>query len=107
MGGQDKDDRGNAFLKQFNTVRKLTTGIGPPQGLDLHSFRHTFETTAANHEVDQRIINEITGHANDNGTGQRVYLHGIEFQRCYKALSRLSFGKDLHALLREGPGRVV
>ena len=101
LGGQDKDDRGNAFLKQFNVVRKLTTGLVPGQGVDLHSFRHTFETTAANHGVDQRVINEITGHANDHGTGQRVYLHGIEFDRCYEILKKLSFGPSVDLLIKD------
>ena len=101
ISGTDKDDRGNAFLKQFNVVRKATTGIGTKSGLDLHSFRHTFETLAANSGIDQRITNHITGHANDEGTGQRVYLHEIEFDTALSALERLAIPEKVAALLRE------
>ena len=99
-GGQNGDDRGNAFLKQFNPVRHTTVGIGANQGLDLHSLRHTFETLASNQGMDQRIINQITGHANDQGTGQRVYLHGIEFDVAYQALTKLKLSKRLQQLLK-------
>ena len=98
--GQNGDDRGDAFFRQFNVVRKQILGVEANQGLDIHSFRHTFETRAANHGMDQRVINQITGHANDKGTGQRVYLHGIEFDLCYKALAKMRLPKAIEKALQ-------
>lgn len=101
----DKEgDRGDAIVKPFTRVRKIVVGVDANKGLDLHSWRHTFETTAARSGMDQRMLDAITGHAPPkSSTGRSVYFHEFEFEQKLAAVERLKIDERVVALLKAPP----
>jgi integrase len=75
--------RGDAFTRQLRPVQeRLGVPIRANGGVAIHDLRRTFKTSAENCRLDQRMIDQIQGHANE---GMRaVYSHGIRFEELIK-----------------------
>ena len=58
--------------------------------LDFHSFRHTVRTRLAKAQVQEQLMDTITGHETGGSTGRRVYTHP-DMDDLKKAIQTLSY----------------
>ncbi|MDH1676404.1 site-specific integrase, partial [Comamonas aquatica] len=55
---------------------KYRRGVGlDAKWLDFHSFRHTVRTRLAKAQVQEKLMDAITGHETGGSTGRKVYTH--------------------------------
>lgn len=59
--------------------------------LDFHSFRHTVRTRLAKAQVQEQLMDAITGHETGGSTGRKVYTH-LDMEDLQKAIQTLSYG---------------
>lgn len=86
------------YLKQdtispwFSQYRKSVGLDG--KWLDFHSFRHTVRTRLAKAQVQEQLMDAITGHETAGSTGRKVYTH-LDIHDLKEAIERLSYGTQL------------
>lgn len=91
-----KDPAGSLWplLKQktisawFSKYRK-SVGLNG-RWLDFHSLRHTVRTRLAKAQVQENLMDAITGHETGGSTGRKVYTH-IDIRDLEKAIQTLSY----------------
>ncbi|WP_272971498.1 site-specific integrase [Comamonas terrigena] len=59
--------------------------------LDFHSFRHTVRTRLAKAQVQEQLMDAITGHETGGSTGRKVYTR-LDMEDLQKAIQTLSYG---------------
>lgn len=73
----------------FSRYRKSIPGLDG-QWLDFHSFRHTVRTRLAKAQVQEHLMDAITGHETGGSTGRRVYTHP-DMEDLQQAVEQLSY----------------
>ena len=58
--------------------------------LDFHSLRHTVRTRLAKAQVQEHLMDAITGHETGGSTGRKVYTHP-EMEDLHQAVEQLSY----------------
>lgn len=77
---------------------KFRRGAGlDGEWLDFHSFRHTVRTRLAKAQVQEQLMDAITGHETGGSTGRKVYTHR-DMHDLKEAIERLSYGTQVLAL---------
>ncbi|MEG3035930.1 MAG: tyrosine-type recombinase/integrase, partial [Aurantimicrobium sp.] len=58
--------------------------------LDFHSLRHTVRTRLAKAQVQEQLMDAITGHETGGSTGRKVYTR-LDMEDLQKAIQTLSY----------------
>jgi integrase len=95
-GGPDAKRSWN-FVKKFSRARR-TAGVTRKRA-DFHALRHSMTTAMQRAGVPREVREQITGHAEDTGA-HAVYSHGQDFKTLLAAVSKVSYGKKVDALIR-------
>lgn len=82
----------NLMSAWFGRYRKSVGLTG--EWLDFHSFRHTVRTRLAKAQVQEQLMDAITGHETGGSTGRKVYTH-LDMHDLKEAIERLSYGTQL------------
>ena len=84
-----KQDTISPWFSQYRKSVGLTD-----KWLDFHSFRHTVRTRLAKAQVQEQLMDAITGHETAGSTGRKVYTH-LDMHDLKEAIERLSYGTQL------------
>lgn len=72
----------------FSKYRK---GVGlDAKWLDFHSLRHTVRTRLAKAQVQEKLMDAITGHETGGSTGRKVYTH-LDIRGLQAAVQALAY----------------
>lgn len=70
---------------------KFRRGVGlDGEWLDFHSLRHTVRTRLAKAQVQEQLMDAITGHETGGSTGRKVYTH-LDLEDLQKAIQKVSY----------------
>ena len=87
--GGDDGKYGHYYTRMFSAYRRQI-GLAD-DGVDFHSFRHTFITAAVNAGVPLDVASAIAGHETNGSITARVYFKGYELKALSEAMRSVSF----------------
>ena len=103
-GGPDKK-LGYYFTKWFSAYRR-EIGVYE-RGMDYHSFRHGVTTKLYEEEVQEALIDELTGHEGQ-GTSRKVYKKQMPLPVLFKAISAVQWPEvQLAAIAHRRVGDII
>lgn len=82
--------RGGSLSQRFTRLRRDKLGKETDGKLVLHSFRHTWTTTARRAGVDVRTSDELGGWTVSRGNARAIYDHGLEADQYERDQQRIA-----------------
>ena len=101
---RNKREEFSAFSKRFNRYKRARH-VAPKanQSLDFHSFRHNVTTNLVGQGVEEYLVNDITGHSNNQRSEAfRTYSGSVVLAKKRDVLDKLNYVVDFSKIKPNG-----